>query len=114
MVFDVIWRMGEALCVVGFLYGAYLVLMEIPFGGKSAVPLPLSEDQRFVVCLENKGYEASLARRKIYQILTDPEAAKHAQARVIDESGGDCLYPQSFFAALELPQHIRSAVLGGV
>ena len=68
----------------------------------------------FVVCLRNKGYEVSLELRKIYQVLPDPEAAKHKQVRVIDESGEDYLYPQSFFAPIELPQPLRRAVQAAV
>jgi hypothetical protein len=70
--------------------------------------------KRFVVCLRNKGYEVSLERRKIYQVLPDPEAMKHKQLRVIDESGEDYLYPQSFFAPIELPQPLRRAVQAAV
>jgi hypothetical protein len=70
--------------------------------------------KKFVVCLRNKGYEASLERRKIYQVLPDPEAAKVKQVRVIDESGEDYLYPQSFFAPIELPQPLRRAVQAAV
>ena len=73
-----------------------------------------STRKRFVVCLRNKGYEVSLERRKIYQVLADPEAAKHKQLRVIDESGEDYLYPQSFFAPIELPQPLRRAVQAAV
>ena len=73
-----------------------------------------STAKQFVVCVKNKGYEVSLERRKIYQVLADPEAAKHRQVRVIDESGEDYLYPQSFFAPIELPQPIRRAVLAAV
>ena len=73
-----------------------------------------STRKRFVVCLRNKGYEVSLERRKIYQVLPDPEAAKHKQIRVIDESGEDYLYPQSFFAPIELPQPLRRAVQAAV
>ena len=69
-----------------------------------------SSRKQFVICLKNRGYEASLERRKIYQVVPDPEAVKHKQIRVIDESGEDYLYPQSFFAAIELPQAIRRAV----
>ena len=43
----------------------------------------------FVICIKNEGYEASLERRKIYQTLPDPDATKHHQIRVIDESGED-------------------------
>jgi len=71
-------------------------------------------EKRFVVCLKNKGYDVSLERRKIYQVLPDPSAAKHGLIRVIDESGEDYLYPQSFFAPIELPQPIRRAVLAAV
>jgi len=70
--------------------------------------------KEFVVCLKNRGYEVSLERRKIYQVLPDPEAAKHKQLRVIDESGEDYLYPLNFFAPIELPQPIRRAVLAAV
>jgi len=70
--------------------------------------------KRFVVCLKNKGYDVSLERRKIYQVLPDPRAAKHGLIRVIDESGEDYLYPQDFFAPIELPQPIRRAVLAAV
>ena len=43
--------------------------------------------KRFVVCLDNQGYEVSLERRKLYQVLADRQAAKHDQIRVVDESG---------------------------
>ncbi len=73
-----------------------------------------STRKQFVICLKNQGYEASLERRKIYQVLSDPEAAKHKQIRVIDESGEDYLYPQNFFAPIELPQTLRRAVQAAV
>ena len=69
---------------------------------------------RLVICLKNKGYDVSLERRKIYQVLPDPRAAKHGLIRVVDESGEDYLYPQSFFASIEPPQPIRRAVLAAV
>ena len=77
------------------------------------MPMP-STGKQFVVCLKNEGYEVSLERRKIYRVLPDPEAAKHRQIRVVDESGEDYLYPKSFFAPLELSQAIRRAVLAAV
>jgi hypothetical protein len=70
--------------------------------------------KKIVVCLKNKGYEVSLEPRKIYRVLPDPGAARHRQLRVIDESGDDYLYPASYFAAIELPQPIRKAVLASV
>ncbi len=73
-----------------------------------------STAKRFVVCLENEGYEVALERRKIYRVLPDADAAKHRQIRVIDESGDDYLYPQRVFAPIELPQAVRRAVLAAV
>lgn len=70
--------------------------------------------KQFAICLKNDGYEVSLERRKIYQVLPDLDAAKHRQIRIIDESGDDYLYPQNFFAPIELPQTIRRAVLAAV
>lgn len=64
-----------------------------------------------VLCLRNAGYEASLERRKIYAAIPDAIAAKHRQIRVIDESGEDYLFPANFFAAVELPQAVRRAML---
>jgi len=55
-----------------------------------------------------------LERRKIYRVPPDSDAAKHRLIRVIDESGEDYLYPQRFFAPIELPQAIRRAVLAAV
>jgi hypothetical protein len=67
--------------------------------------------KRFVVCLNNKGYEVSLEPRKIYQVLPDPNATKHGQIRVIDESGDDYLFPKECFAAIQLSEPLRKAVL---
>ena len=73
-----------------------------------------SKLRKFVVCLRNEGYEVSLERHKIYQALPDADAAKHHQVRVIDESGEDYLYPETYFAPIELPQAVRRAVLASV
>ena len=70
-----------------------------------------ASEKRFAICLKNKGYEVSLEPRKIYQVLPDPDAAKHRQLRIIGESGEDYLYPESYFAAIELPKPVRKAVL---
>lgn len=66
--------------------------------------------KRFVVCIRNSGYAASLELRKIYQVLPDTDAEGHALIRVIDESGEDYLYPDGFFMAVELPQEVELAL----
>jgi hypothetical protein len=66
--------------------------------------------KRFVVCVRNTGYPASLELRKIYEALPDDDAAGHGLVRVIDESGEDYLYPSNFFKVVNLPQEVASAV----
>jgi hypothetical protein len=55
-----------------------------------------------------------LETRKLYQVIRDPDAVKHKQLRVIDESGEDYLYPESYFTPIDLPQPVRKAVLAAV
>jgi hypothetical protein len=57
-------------------------------------------EPRFVVCVKNKDYPASLELRKLYQIVSDETAAKLHQIRVIDESGEGYLYPEEYFVAV--------------
>ncbi len=58
-------------------------------------------EPRFVVCVKNKGYAASLELRKLYRVVSDEPAAKLHQICVIDESGEDYLYPEEYFVAVE-------------
>src|SRR5712664_635003 len=67
--------------------------------------------RQLVLCLRNRGYEASLERRKLFQVIPDRNAEKLGQFRVIDESGEDYLYPATFFAVVKLPPRIRRRVL---
>ncbi len=66
---------------------------------------------RFVLCVRNKEYPASLEVRKVYCLLSDEQASKRRQVRVIDESGEDYLYPQEYFVPIKLPQSATRAVL---
>jgi hypothetical protein len=59
--------------------------------------------KHFMICVDNSGYESSLEKRKLYEVLTDKTAERHHQFRVIDESGEDYLYPDRFFAPVRLP-----------
>lgn len=61
---------------------------------------------KYVVCVRNEGYPASLELRKIYESLPDVEAEGHGLIRVIDESGEDYLYPGNFFMSIEIPETI--------
>jgi hypothetical protein len=65
---------------------------------------------RFVVCVDNSNYEASLERRKIYEVVPDPDAARDGDIRIIDESGEDYLYPMDRFVAIDIPHAVEQAI----
>ena len=67
---------------------------------------------RFVVCVENSAYPASLELHKIYRVLADGAAAADGDLRVVDESGEDYLYPAEWFAVVEVPRRVRASLLG--
>lgn len=58
---------------------------------------------RFLLCVKNDNYPASLEVRKVYRAIPDEAASARHFVRVIDESGEDYLYPDSYFLALKLP-----------
>jgi hypothetical protein len=66
---------------------------------------------KILLCVENKGYEASLELRKLYLNIPDKEAENHAQWRIIDKSGEDYLYPARFFAPVKLMTETRKKIL---
>ena len=65
---------------------------------------------RYVLCVTNRGYAASLERKKIYRRLDDAGASRHGLIRVVDESGRDYLYPASYFVAIVVPEMARRAL----
>jgi hypothetical protein len=71
------------------------------------------EEKIFALCVENKDCE-DLEKRKIYQVLRDEEAEKEGYFRVIDESGEDYLYPQSYFVLVKLPREAQEALRAAV
>jgi hypothetical protein len=65
--------------------------------------------KKFALCIENKDCE-DLEKRKIYQVLPDDEVEKEGYLRIIDESGEDYLYPQSYFILVQLPREAQEAL----
>lgn len=65
---------------------------------------------RFVVCVNNHDYPASLEVRKLYHTIEDKEAERHNFLRVVDESGEDYLYPAHYFVVLPLPGEVEEAL----
>ena len=66
-------------------------------------------DPQYAVCVRNEECE-DLEIRKIYRILPDVTAARDGYVRVVDESGEDYLYPESYFVPVRLPQKAQRAV----
>jgi hypothetical protein len=66
--------------------------------------------RRYVVCISNKGNEASLERNKLYVVLPDPKAEADGLLRVIDEDAEDYLYPADWFVAVEVPRAVQASL----
>lgn len=66
---------------------------------------------KFVICIDNSEYPASLEKRKIYETVADPEAETLGQIRVVDESGEDYLYPAECFVDARLSKDVLAAVV---
>ena len=52
---------------------------------------------KFIICVKNRDYEASLELWKVYSAIQDDHAKKQDLVRVIDESGEDYLFPSDYF-----------------
>ncbi|OBX51694.1 hypothetical protein [Moraxella nonliquefaciens] len=52
---------------------------------------------KYLLCINNKDYPASLEAMKLYHQIHDPVSEKLGMVRIIDESGEDYLYSQSLF-----------------
>ena len=68
------------------------------------------EKNQFVLCIENRDCD-DLEKRKLYQILPDEAATQEGYMRVIDESGEDYLYPESYFILVELPRQAEEVLV---
>ena len=68
------------------------------------------KSSQFVLCIENKDAD-DLEKGKVYQILADTNDNEAGFVRVIDESGEDYLYPDSYFAPIDLPSEVKKALL---
>ncbi|MGI8669096.1 MAG: hypothetical protein ACR2J3_04510 [Aridibacter sp.] len=69
------------------------------------------KEHKFVVCINNKGYEASLEFGKIYQVIEDKDAEAEQLIRIIDESGEDYGYSTKRFHAVALSQTLERVLI---
>jgi hypothetical protein len=66
---------------------------------------------KWIICVSNKGFEASLETRKLYSQLPDPVAETRGMVRVIDESGEDYLFSTSMFSPIAISQPLERILL---
>jgi hypothetical protein len=69
------------------------------------------QQKYFAVCINNKRYEASLEKEKLYRVIPDEEAEARGYLRVVDESGEDYGYSADRFFRLEVPRPLERALL---
>ncbi len=67
--------------------------------------------RQFAVCVDNDGYEGSLERNKIYVVLTDKDAERDGDLRIVDESGEDYLFSADRFVAIDVPAAVKASLL---
>ena len=80
-------------------------------GTSTRLRKPVANGRRFAVCVQNGGYEASLERNKIYVVLSDKDAEKDGDLRVVDESGEDYLFSADRFVAIDVPAAVKASLL---
>ncbi len=65
---------------------------------------------KYLLCVKNEGYRASLEPRKVYKRIPDLEAEARGLVRVADESGEDYIYPFENFIPVSLSQKAQRAL----
>ena len=71
----------------------------------------MNDFTRFVICVNNADYPASLERWKVYRVVNDEKAESRSMLRVVDESEESYLYSAKDFVAITLPTNVESAML---
>ncbi|MDD5300210.1 MAG: hypothetical protein PHD65_06920 [Gallionella sp.] len=66
--------------------------------------------EKYVICLSNDGYAASLEVRKLYERLPDPKAEAMHCIRIVDEDGEDYVYPEKLFMPMEVSESVSLAL----
>jgi len=68
---------------------------------------------RFALCVRNDECE-DLELRKVYLVVSDRRAEREGYVRIVDESGEDYLYPESYFVFVRLPRAAQRTVAAAV
>ncbi|MDH4199904.1 MAG: hypothetical protein OEV66_05935 [Spirochaetia bacterium] len=68
--------------------------------------------QKYVVCINNDNFPASLELHKIYRVAPEAQIKSEGNIdiRIIDESGEDYIYPSSCFVLIDVPQKVEESL----
>ncbi len=66
--------------------------------------------EKYVICLSNEGYAASLEVRKLYELLPGPKAEAMHCIRIADEDGEGYIYPEKLFMPMEVSESVYRAL----
>jgi hypothetical protein len=64
---------------------------------------------KFFLCIVDRDCD-DLEKGKVYAVLPDACAKRDGYLRVVDESGEDYLYPESYFVPIDLPSKAKAAL----
>jgi hypothetical protein len=65
---------------------------------------------QFALCILNTDCD-DLEKGMVYRVWPDLAALAEGYLRIIDASGEDYLYPESYFVLVELPEAAREALM---
>ena len=86
--------------------------VEVPDGRRSeSVPATADPCRSRLAVKDDRVYEASLERNKIYAVLADDDAERDGDLRVVDESGEDYLFAADRFVAIDVPAAVKASLL---
>jgi hypothetical protein len=71
----------------------------------------MKAEHQFAICVQDEAYPVSLELWKVYRVIPDKKAAQHQLIRIIDESGEDYLFDESWFVPIKLPPAAKEAML---
>jgi hypothetical protein len=66
---------------------------------------------KWVICLKNEGYAASLESHKVYPVVEDIKAEALGLIRIVDESGESYLYGANMFSNIPLSRNLEEMLL---
>jgi hypothetical protein len=63
--------------------------------------------EKYVICIDNKGYPLDLTVHKVYKVIPDPDGEEVHMIRIVDDSGEDYLHDADRFLPVELSAEVE-------